>query len=87
MKLSNFFHSGTSHRLRIGLNLKGLTYEYVPVNLRGEQHLQPEFKALNPQGLVPALVNDGQVLIQSPAMIEWLEERYPTKKRHAESSL
>jgi maleylpyruvate isomerase len=78
MKLYNFFRSGTSHRLRIALNLKGLDYEYVPVDLRTEQHLGAEYRALNPQGLVPALVDDGRVLIQSPAIIEWLEERYPS---------
>jgi maleylpyruvate isomerase len=78
MKLYNYFRSGTSHRLRIALNLKRLKYEYVPVNLRTEQHLQTEFRALNPQGLVPALVHEDKVLIQSPAIIEWLEERYPT---------
>ena len=77
MKLYNFFRSGTSHRVRIALNLKGLSYEYVAVDLRTEQHSGAEFKALNPQGLVPALVHEGQVLIQSPAIIEWLEERYP----------
>jgi maleylpyruvate isomerase len=79
MKLYNFFRSGTSHRLRISLNLKGLTTEYVAVDLRTEAHLKAEFKAINPQGLVPALaLDDGQMLIQSPAIIEWLEERYPT---------
>ena len=78
MKLYNFFRSGTSHRLRIALNLKGLTAEYVAVDLRTEEHLGAAFKALNPQGLVPALVVDDTVLIQSPAIIEWLEERYPT---------
>jgi maleylpyruvate isomerase len=77
MKLYNFFRSGTSHRLRIALNLKGLKYEYLPVDLRTEQHLGPAFKALNPQGLVPALVDEGRVLIQTPAIIEWLEERHP----------
>ena len=77
MKLYNFFRSGTSHRLRIALNLKGLDYEYLPIDLRSEQHLGAEYKALNPQGLVPALVDDGRVLIQTPAIIEWLEERYP----------
>lgn len=77
MKLYNFFRSGTSHRLRIALNLKGLKYEYLPVDLRTEQHLKPAFKALNPQGLVPALVDEGRVLIQTPAIIEWLEERHP----------
>ena len=77
MKLYNFFRSGTSHRLRIALNLKGLQTEYLPVDLRTEQHLQAAFKAINPQGLVPALVDGDQVLIQSPAIIEWLEEQYP----------
>jgi maleylpyruvate isomerase len=83
MKLYNFFRSGTSHRLRIALNLKGLQTEYIPVDLRTEQHQQDTYKALNPQGLVPALAlpgTDGQpgrVLIQSPAIIEWLEERHP----------
>jgi maleylpyruvate isomerase len=78
VKLHNFFRSGTSHRLRIALALKGLSPEYVAVDLRTEQHLQPAFQAVNPQRLVPALtLDDGQVLIQSPAIIEWLEERYP----------
>ncbi|MCC4117732.1 maleylacetoacetate isomerase [Aromatoleum toluclasticum] len=81
MKLYNFFRSGTSHRLRIALNLKGIAYEYVPVDLRTEQHLGAAFKALNPQGLVPALVSgstEGDLtLTQTPAIIEWLEERYP----------
>ena len=79
MKLYHFFRSGTSHRLRIALNLKGLQADKVAVDLRTGQHEQPAFKALNPQGLVPALQTDaGDVLIQSPAIIEWLEETHPT---------
>ncbi|WP_114968256.1 maleylacetoacetate isomerase [Rhodoferax ferrireducens] len=78
MKLYNFFRSGTSHRLRIALNLKGLDTQYVPVDLRKNEHQGAAFKALNPQGLVPALVDGDQVLTQSVAIIEWLEERYPT---------
>ena len=78
MKLYNFFRSGTSHRLRIALNLKGLDYDYVAVDLRSEEHLGAEFKAVNAQGLVPALVDGDLTLIQSPAIIEWLEERCPT---------
>ncbi len=82
MKLYNFWRSGTSHRLRIALNLKGLSTEYVAVHLGKEQHLTDKFKALNPQQLVPALQMETdageQVLIQSPAIIEWLEEKYPT---------
>jgi maleylpyruvate isomerase len=78
VKLHGFFRSGSSHRLRIALNLKRLAYEYIAVNLRSEEHLSVRYKALNPQGFVPTLETDGQVLIQSPAIIEWLEERYPT---------
>lgn len=78
MKLHNFWRSGTSHRTRIALNLKGLSYEYVAVHLGKEAHLTEAFKAVNPQQLVPALDTGEQVLIQSPAIIEWLEEKYPT---------
>ena len=77
MKLYGFFRSGTSHRLRIALNLKGLTVETVAVDLRVDAHLTAAFKAINPQGLVPALVVNDDVLIQSPAIIEWLEETHP----------
>ncbi|MDD0837488.1 maleylacetoacetate isomerase [Curvibacter sp. HBC61] len=78
MKLYNFFRSGTSHRLRIALNLKGLKPEYLAVDLRRDEHLGAAFKAVNPQGLVPALVLDGgEVLIQTPAILEWLEETHP----------
>ena len=77
MELYQFFRSGTSHRLRIALALKGLPVQSVAVDLRTEQHLKDEFKALNPQGLVPVLVDGQRVLIQSPAILEWLEERYP----------
>jgi len=78
MKLYNFFRSGTSHRLRIALNLKGITTDYVAVDLRVEEHLKDAFKSINPQQFVPALDTGEQVLIQSPAIIEWLEEKYPT---------
>lgn len=78
MQLHNFFRSGTSHRLRIALKLKGLSYDYVAVDLRKNEHLGKAFKAFNPQGLVPALIDGDHVLTQSVAIIEWLEERYPT---------
>ncbi|ATO19243.1 maleylacetoacetate isomerase [Acinetobacter sp. LoGeW2-3] len=77
MKLYGFFRSGTSHRLRIALNLKGLSYEQVSVSLAKNQHHQEDFKALNPQGLVPVLETEQGLLTQSPAIIEWLEEVYP----------
>ena len=78
MQLYSFFRSGTSHRLRIALNLKGLATEYMAVDLRTEAHQSADYKALNPQGLVPTLVKDGKVMTQSPAIIEWLEETHPT---------
>ena len=77
MKLYTFFRSGTSHRLRIALNLKGLRYEQVAVDLRREQHLSADYRKINPQQFVPALDIDGRILTQSPAIIEWLEERHP----------
>lgn len=77
MKLYGFFRSGTSHRLRIALNLKNLSYEQVAVNLRTEEHLAAAYAAINPQQLVPALDVEGRVMTQSPAIIEWLEERHP----------
>jgi maleylpyruvate isomerase len=78
MQLYNFFRSGTSHRVRIALNLKGLDYDYVAVDLPSEEHLGAAYKAVNPQGLVPVLRDGGTVLTQSPAIIEWLEETHPT---------
>lgn len=77
MKLYNYFRSSTSHRLRIACNLKGLAYDYIALDLRRDEHLHATFAAINPQKLVPALDTGEQVLIQSPAIIEWLEEAYP----------
>ncbi|WP_205525213.1 glutathione S-transferase N-terminal domain-containing protein [Novosphingobium sp. THN1] len=78
LRLHNFFRSSTSTRLRVALNLKGLEYDYVAYVLRKNQHRSPEYLALNPAGLVPALeLEDGTVLTQSLAIIEWLDETYP----------
>jgi len=77
MKLHNYFRSSAAYRVRIALALKGLAYEYVPVHLpRGEQRL-PGYTALNPQGLVPALITEGVTITQSLAIIEYLDERHP----------
>ena len=78
MKLYSFWRSGTSHRTRIALTLKGLATDYVAVHLGKEEHLKDAFKAVNPQQLVPALDTGSETLIQSPAILEWLEEQYPT---------
>ncbi len=78
MKLYSFFRSGTSHRLRIALNLKGISTDYVAVDLRVDAQQEAPFKSVNPQQMVPVLDTGEQVMIQSPAIIEWLEEKYPT---------
>ncbi|MFN3312614.1 MAG: maleylacetoacetate isomerase [Hyphomonas sp.] len=78
LKLHNFFRSSTSTRLRTALNLKGLDYDYVPYVLRTGETRTPQYLTMNPQGLVPTLeLDDGSVLTQSLAIIEWLEETHP----------
>lgn len=77
MILHGYFRSGTSYRTRIALNLKGLTYETRGIDLRTGAQTSAAYRALNPQGLVPALETAEGVLIQSPAILEWLEERHP----------
>jgi len=78
LTLHNFFRSSTSTRLRAALNLKGLPYDYVSYALRKGETRTPEYLAMNPAGLVPALQReDGVVMVQSLAIIEWLEEVYP----------
>ena len=79
MKLYSYWRSSAAYRVRIALNLKGIEYEQVCKDLLrdgGEQH-DPEYLALNPQGLVPALEDGGEVFSQSLAIIEYLDERYP----------
>lgn len=76
--LYSFLRSGTSHRVRIALNLKGLSYDQVAIDLRRDAHTAPAYQAVNPQMLVPALDIGGTVLTQSPAILEWLDEQYPT---------
>jgi len=76
--LHNYFRSSTSYRVRIALELKGVAYAYVAHHLRHGEHLDPPYLAVNPQGLVPALVwTDGTLLTQSLAIMEFLDETWP----------
>ena len=78
MKLYDYFRSSAAYRVRIALNMKGLAPERTFIHLRRNAHRADEYLALNPQGLVPALVTDGgAVLTQSLAIIEYLEETNP----------
>lgn len=77
MILHGYWRSGAAYRVRIALALKGIAYEQVTHDLRTGAQASDAYRALNPQGLVPALEADGDVLTQSPAILEWLEERYP----------
>lgn len=79
MKLYTYFRSSAAFRVRIALNLKGLEYESIPKWFASNEHRAVDYLALNPQGLIPALaVDDGTVLSQSLAIIEYLDEKYPT---------
>lgn len=81
MKLYGYWRSGAAYRTRIGLELKGVKYEHVGVHLirDGGEHKKPAYAAINPQMRVPSLVlDDGSVLFQSSAILEWLEETHPT---------
>ncbi|EPL06496.1 maleylacetoacetate isomerase [Pseudomonas sp. CF161] len=81
MELYTYYRSTASYRVRIALGLKGLDFQAIPVNLlvpKGGANRQPQYLAINPQGRVPALrTDDGEVLVQSLAIVEYLDERYP----------
>lgn len=78
MKLYSYFRSSAAYRVRIGLNLKGLEYDYLPVNLLTGEHKESTYLDRNPQGLVPAMeLPNGDVLGQSLALLEWLDETRP----------
>ncbi|GGM18012.1 maleylacetoacetate isomerase [Pseudomonas asuensis] len=80
MDLFTYYRSTSSYRVRIALAYKGLSYEAVPINLikDGGEHRRLDYLALNPQGRIPLLRTDeGMLIPQSPAILEYLEERYP----------
>lgn len=77
MKLHGYYRSSTSYRLRIALELKGIAYENVPVNLLQSEQKDAGFTSRNPFGSVPLLEADGRDRVQSMALMEWLDEAYP----------
>jgi maleylacetoacetate isomerase len=80
VKLYSYFRSSAAYRVRIALNLKGIAYEMTPIHLQkdGGHHRRPEYRTVNPQMRVPTLVTPaGDTLIQSLAIMEYLEETHP----------
>jgi len=77
MILHGYWRSTTSYRVRIALNMKGIAYAQATHDLRSGAQYAPQYRTINPQGLVPALAVEDMTLTQSPAILEWLDERYP----------
>src|ERR1700677_4139104 len=79
MKLYSYFRSSAAYRVRIALNLKNLPYDYAPIHLLrdGGEQLKPAYRSLNPDAILPTLVDGDNVLQQSLAIIEYLEETHP----------
>jgi maleylpyruvate isomerase len=78
LTLYNYWRSSASHRVRIALALKGLEYDYVPVNLESDEHSGDAYRQRSPTGYVPCLAIDGVNYSESVAIIELLEERFPS---------
>jgi maleylacetoacetate isomerase len=77
VKLYSYYRSSAAYRVRIALNLKGLSYQHHGVDLLNAEEQGVEYEALNPQKLVPVFEDNGQVYFQSMAILEYLEEAYP----------
>lgn len=77
LTLHGYWRSSAAYRVRLALGLKGLSYDSIAHDLRTGAQRAEAYRALQPQGLVPALETSDGVVIQSPAILEWIEERYP----------
>jgi maleylacetoacetate isomerase len=77
--LYDYYRSSAAYRVRIALNLKGIDYESRPINLLESQQKSDEYRAINPQGLVPMLEIDGRRLTQSLAILGYLDQRFPNQ--------
>ncbi len=78
MELYTYYRSSCSYRVRIALNLKGIAYGSIPVNLLKGEQAQEKYQEVNPQGLLPFLMDGKQGVFQSLAILEYLDERYPS---------
>lgn len=78
MRLYGYFRSSAAYRVRIALNLKGLDYDLVPLHLQKNEHLSADYARLNPQKLLPALQVGDEIITQSLAIVEYLDEIHPT---------
>jgi maleylacetoacetate isomerase len=78
MKLYSYYRSSAAFRVRIALNIKGIDYEIVPINLLKHEHETASYRLINPQARVPTLVDGDIILTQSMAIIEYLNEKYPS---------
>jgi glutathione S-transferase len=76
----HFAGSSCSQKLRIFLNLKGIPWQSHPIDLPGNENFRPWFLGINPRGLVPVLVDDGAVHIESNDIVQYLERKFPTPK-------
>lgn len=86
LRLYSFYRSSASYRVRIALELKSLAYEYVAVDLLANEQGHKDYRAKNPEGLVPLLEDGTQAISQSAAIIEYLEEKYPAHALLPESA-
>jgi len=77
VKLYTYFRSSAAFRVRIALNLKGLKYDPIFIHLAKGEHRKPEYSGVYPQGLLPTLVDGGEALSQSLAILEYLDETHP----------
>jgi maleylpyruvate isomerase len=77
LTLHGYWRSSAAYRVRIALNLKGVDYAQVSHDLRAGEQRQDDYLAIAPHGLVPALVAEGTILIESPAILEWIEATWP----------
>ena len=80
ISLYDYFRSGAAYRTRIALNLKNLKYDQIPINLvkNGGEQFEADYQKINPQNLVPTYIEEELIISQSMAIMEYLEENYPS---------